>query len=520
MWSCLVSTASGAIITQLLLEMNSVMATHRTRAHIGNKGLRGSPTGHIPTHHPTYPDWGYIYESTATYPTSYPTYSSAFPTFYPDNDDRVTNHPTADQNVDNEGRELPNKSRETSNRPTHHPTYPDWGYMYESSSSNRFPTTFPTYSDDHDTIEVSRPISSPTSRRSNTPTVFDWNYNSPTYMPSSHEEVGHKTCEVGTFFQLDIALDYDGHDLLWKLIKLPDEILYQGNGYKDGLVYDDVAEGCLLPGSYEFTIYDSGGDGLKDPGYYSLKLCKGNCQIVAAGHDFGYNETTAFTILEDGEPATRPPSREYTLAPAVLHASSEDTTSSRDTFVDPSETTDSSGENTYVDPFEIIMNHSHENWVKIIDEDFENGFGFFVDQDTTAVLYDTFEGRSGVVGIQEGNSQSNSAVVSKTIRLGHDIGDGKVHSKFKVVFSYYAHEMESNDSFCFEHSTDGGSTWHTEQCWTKDVDYENETWYDDVSVIFEPENVNKLLTLRFRCNANSSTDSVMIDNVQLSDLHD
>ena len=520
MMNCLLSTAVGAMVIQFIFEMNSVTAAHRTRAHIGNKGLRGSPTGHIiPTHHPTYPDWGYIYEMTAAYPTSYPTYSTPYPTIFPADDDRMTNLPTADQNVDNEGRELPNKSKETSNRPTHHPTYPDWGYMYESSSNNRFPTTYPTYSDDRDIIEVSSPISSPASSHSNTPTVFDWNYNSPTYMPTSHEEAKHRTCEVGTFFQLDIALDYDGHDLLWKLIKLPDEILYQGDGYKNGLVYDDVAEGCLLPGKYEFTIFDSGGDGLKEPGYYLLKLCRGSCQIVAAGHDFGYNETTLFVILEDGKPATRPPSTE-TTAPAIFDtSSSKDTTSSKDTFVDPFEYTDAGG-NSVVDPFEFGINHSHENWVKIIDEDFENGFGFFIHNGTTAVLYDTFEGRSGVVAIQVGDDQSNSAVVSKTIKLGNDIGDSKVHSKFQIVFSYYAFELETHDSFCFEYSSDRGSSWHSEQCWTKDVDFENETWYDDINVVFEPEIIVNNLTIRFRCNANSSIDSVMIDHVQLSDLHD
>jgi hypothetical protein len=486
-----------ALILYVFLDVAVSTDAHRTRAHnMANNGLRGSPIKiGKPTLHPTYPDWDYLYETYADYPDS-----SNHPTFFPTASDRTTHPPTAeDHDNGNEARELPKNARNHANIPTHHPTFPDWGYLYESSANNRYPTTFPTYSD-HD-IDNSYP-----------PTVFDWDYNSPTYYPTTDEESDHSSCETGTFFQLDIALDYDGHDLIWKLIKLPDEILYQGDGYKDGMRYDDVAEGCLEPGDYEYTIYDSGGDGLKDPGYYALKLCRGACQIVASGGDFGYNETTAFTVLKVDETATptmqptlnwsTPPSSEYSPAPTILipDSSSEDTDS-------------------FVDPFEKVISHSHENWVAIIDENFEHGFGYFVDDDTTAVLYDNFEGRTGVVAIQDGDAKSNSSVVSKTIRLGEAIGDGMVHSKFKVVFSYYAYSMEIGDSFCFEYSVDAGDTWQSEKCWTIATDFENDKWYDDVTVTFAPQNVAKL-TLRFRCNASSRSDMVMIDSVQLSDLHD
>ena len=335
-------------------------------------------------------------------------------------------------------------------------------------------------------------------------------------MPSTLEEAQHMNCEVGTFFQLDIALDYDGHEILWRLVKLPDEVMYQGDGYKDGLVYDNVAEGCLEPGDYEFTIHDSGGDGIQDPGYYSLKLCKGSCQIVAGGNDFGYNETTAFTILADGEtapPAVQPTT--YSSAPTNPNASSKDT-SEDSSFVDPIDGTESSRD---IEQYEFIIRHNHENWVTILDENFESGFGYFIDKDTTAVLYDIFEGRAGVIAIQDAPDSDNSSLVSKTIKLGEAIGDGKIHSKFKVAFSYYALNMESNDGFCFDYSTDGGLSWNNEQCWHKGVDFDNDKWNDDNEVIFEP-NVTSSITLRFRCNANSDSDSVMIDNIHLSDLHE
>jgi hypothetical protein len=98
-----------------------------------------------------------------------------------------------------------------------------------------------------------------------------------------------------------------------------------------------------------------------------------------------------------------------------------------------------------VDSNEVIVSHSHQNWVTIIDEDFENGFGYFIDEDTTAILYDNFEGRAGVIAIQDTEESDNLSLVSKTFRLGEDISNDKVHSKFKVVFSYHAANMENDD---------------------------------------------------------------------------
>jgi hypothetical protein len=329
-------------------------------------------------------------------------------------------------------------------KPTHHPTYPDWEYLYESTAGDGYAATnFPTMY--------------PSVINSDTPTL---KHDSPTYMPSTIEEVEHKNCESGTFFELDIALDYAGHDVTWRLVSLPDEVIYQGHGYKDGLTYNNVAEGCLTPGDYEFTIFDSGGDGIPEPGYYYLKLCKGSCRVIAGGNNFGFNETTPFAILPDGETAVPtaqptltwsiPPSTEYSQAPTVRIASSEDTREDS-SFVDPFDASfDRNGakdEDSDVDLHEVITMHSHENWVTIIDEDFENGFGNFIDEDTTAILFDNFEGRSGVIAIQDTEESDNSSLVSKTFRLGVDIGDSKVHSKFKVMFSYYTTSMENDDGF-------------------------------------------------------------------------
>ena len=160
--------------------------------------------------------------------------------------------------------------------------------------------------------------------------------------------------------------------------------------------------------------------------------------------------------------------------------------------------------------------NDYENWALIIDESFENNGLDFLDQDNPTMFYGQFEGRAGVIAIQDGTDDLHSYVVSRTIPLGESIGDYIVHSKFKVVLSIYP--MQSSSEFSFDYSVDDGSTWHLGKCWQKDVDFANETWHDDIAIVFEPEDLVASLKLRFR--AASKSGPVLMDSLQLSDLHD
>ena len=338
--------------------------------------------------------------------------------------------------------------------------------------------------------------------------AYDETYKPPTYSPTDYEEADRNHCD-SQYFQLDIATDGDGHEISWSLIRfdevvLAPEVVYQGDGYKDGLVYDDIAEGCLPPGSYQFTISDDGGNGIGRQGYYSFVL---DGDIIAGGSEFGHNETTSFTVVMDGE--TKSPTYQptvYSMPPSV------------EATISPAPTQGSTHQDTFPDPWELVLHHHNENWVSIIDEDFLNGVGSFIDESSSDIMYyPEFEERNGVIAIQGGQ---DSALTSKHIRLGEALGDGTIHCKFKVVFSYFAYSMESYDGFCLDTSVDGGSGWHTEQCWSRDGDFENGVWKDDVEVVFEVDLVQDSLALRFRCIADMNSDAVMIDSVHLSDLHD
>ena len=49
---------------------------------------------------------------------------------------------------------------------------------------------------------------------------------------------------------------------------------------------------CLPEGDYEFTIEDSRGDGIRG-GYYNLTSGE---DVIVRGDDFGYIETTVFSL--------------------------------------------------------------------------------------------------------------------------------------------------------------------------------------------------------------------------------
>ena len=87
------------------------------------------------------------------------------------------------------------------------------------------------------------------------------------------------------------------------------EIVLEGNPSEKENRYSN--EICLDYGEYNFTIYDTYGDGLlritggggyNIDGYYNI-LLYGN--VIAHGGDFGYNETTSFSVTRN-RPSTSP----------------------------------------------------------------------------------------------------------------------------------------------------------------------------------------------------------------------
>lgn len=95
---------------------------------------------------------------------------------------------------------------------------------------------------------------------------------------------------------LEIFTDNYPGETSWELVDSEGRTFYQGGGYTNAMT--SYKEELSLPGDgcFEFSIYDSYGDGLTDVGgYYVIKDSNGN--IVIEGGDFETADITPFEIL-------------------------------------------------------------------------------------------------------------------------------------------------------------------------------------------------------------------------------
>lgn len=152
-----------------------------------------------------------------------------------------------------------------------------------------------------------------------------------------------------------------------------------------------------------------------------------------------------------------------------------------------------------------------ENWVELLDEGFDNGFGEFNSGGFDVKYYSYVKTRSGVIRIQDGNVM-DSSVYSDSITLD------TTYSKFKVSFSFYANSMEVNDAFCLDYSVDDSVSWYPERCWHFPEDFDNKIWYDDMELEFEAVDAIDSMSIRFRCQANSFNDDILLDSVKVHGL--
>jgi hypothetical protein len=222
----------------------------------------------------------------------------------------------------------------------------------------------------------------------------------------------------------------------------------------------------ILQLSFKFFHFlylaDKFGDGLNQPGYYSLKL---NGNILVTNSKFGNSETTSFVI---------------NATIADLDARQPDPT-----------------------------------WTSILYEGFDSGIGKFIDGGVDAAYVDSRFERNGLVMVKSGRvNYGQASIYSNNIQLD----DAGGYTLFKVVFSYYASQIEINDGFCLDYQANGDSDWTMAKCWEKGVDFDNRKWYDDESLEFRPGTGTDLsisISIRFRGFSADVTNRIFFDKIEL-----
>ena len=194
------------------------------------------------------------------------------------------------------------------------------------------------------------------------------------------------------------------------------------------------------------------------PGYYSISL---NGEILKRNSNFGEKETTRFTIEKS--------------APSIVE-------------------------------------HRMPEWTSILKEEFTTGFGQFNDGGTDAMYTPAKFRRKGLVMIKKGTrGHEQASVYSDNIPL-----QGRGYSRFKVVFSFYANNMEPGDRFCLDHSVNGAVAWSQTQCWAQGTDFENGEWNDDVAQEFSSAaQIANSIRIRFHGLSEENNDRVFFDEIQL-----
>jgi len=159
---------------------------------------------------------------------------------------------------------------------------------------------------------------------------------------------------------------------------------------------------------------------------------------------------------------------------------------------------------------DITVTEAASDWAQIIYDDFEGGYGNWVDGGTDCKLYT--RGTRAYQGSNAINLQDNTS--TSVVSTNHLALSG--YSRVKVDFSYYPYSMDrSNEDFWLQISTDGGSSYTTVEEWNLGDEFENGSFYSD-SVTITGYTLTNQTRIRFRCDASGNRDDIYLDAIEVS----
>jgi len=151
-----------------------------------------------------------------------------------------------------------------------------------------------------DSLEVTLPAINFTVLEENSLVVASENPNqAPDPYPSNDDK--EQMVEQGDItpstINLILRTDANPTETTWEIVDSEGEVLYSGGPYSNSgeMIMEEFE--LADPDCYSFNIYDAGGDGLMQPGFYSLYY--DNNTTIAQGTSFGSMEATEFTA-DDG----------------------------------------------------------------------------------------------------------------------------------------------------------------------------------------------------------------------------
>ena len=143
----------------------------------------------------------------------------------------------------------------------------------------------------------------------------------------------------------------------------------------------------------------------------------------------------------------------------------------------------------------------------IIVDNFENGFGNWIDGGRDVILTNNSPLNSGyAVRLRDGAGE-NSSIYTDLLNL-------KGESGYYLNFTFYTEGFVSGDSFVIEISEDGGNTFHSLEKYSLNLDFENRAVYK-TTYAFEG-NLGANAVIRIGNNSSSKKSHVYLDDIALS----
>ena len=274
--------------------------------------------------------------------------------------------------------------------------------------------------------------------------------------------------------------DYPG-ETTWELTDANNILLASGGPYGGQPAGSTVNESfCLPDGCYDYTIFDSYGDGIccaYGNGSYTLTDSNGN--VLASGGAFTTSETSNF-CFGSGPPPT----------------CDDGIQNGQETGVDcggPDCAPCDTGGCSY----------------QLIDfNNFDSGWGIWNDggSDCRRSSRDSNFAFSNPRPVRLRDNTSTSVMTTDALNLNG-------YEEITIDFTYICASMENGEDFWLQASVDGGG-WQTLVVWTSGTDFVNNSREFESVVITGTFTSN--VRFRFRCDASNNSDYVYIDDVEIS----
>lgn len=275
---------------------------------------------------------------------------------------------------------------------------------------------------------------------------------------------------------VSITLDNYPEETSWNITDASGSVVASGGTYgsqPDGSTVNiDV---CLVDGCYDFTIFDSYGDGIccgYGNGSYTVTS---NGNVLASGGAFNNSETTNFCFGNSGP----------TCDDGIQN-----------------------GDETGVDCGGSVCPPCATGG-EILGSYFETGWDGWADGGSDCARYGGSRSYEGSYSIRiRDNSGSASSMTSPVLDLSS-------YSSITVEFYFYPHSMENGEDFWLRYYN--GSSWSTVATWARGTSFQNGNFYV-ATVTLDAANVNfsSNSRIRFQCDASGNNDHIYIDQVTVT----